>query len=312
MTKAKVVVVGSMSTDYVTRTPVFPRAGETVFGRSQKIGQGGKGANQCVAAARLGAATAMVGKLGTDAAGDDYMNAFAKTTIDTTCISRTNQHQTAAANVMVDDSGQNCIICIPGANHALTTQDVEATKEVIGGAAVVLCQNESTMAATRTALQIARQAGVKTLMNAAPFLPDLDPEIIRLSDYFCVNESEAEGITGVAVRSVEDAVAAGKTLTKERGCRSAIVTLGAGGVVMVEGEQVLHVPAKTAVAKDTTGAGDAFIGAFAYFLAYHPSMSMTLKLARSCYVAAMSVEKEGTWDSFPSRDVLPRDLFIED
>jgi len=311
MVKAKIVVVGSMVTDYISRTPVFPRAGDCVFGHSLKIGFGGKGANQCVVAERLGAATAFVGKVGQDAAGDNFINEFAKTSINTEFISRTSQDQTAVSNVMVDDSGQNCIIFIPGANMKLTIEDVEAARHVIAGASVVMCQNELTMAATRKTLEIAREAGVKTLMNAGPGIPDLDPEIIKLSDYFCVNESEAECLTGIVVHSGNDAIKAGQNLTQEKGCGCAIVTLGAGGVVMVEGEDVLHVPARVVVPKDTTGAGDAFLGALAYFMAYQPSLSRRAMLERCCHVAAESVTKEGAWGSFPTREQLPKELFTD-
>lgn len=311
---AKVVVVGSLVTDYITTTPRFPRPGETVFGHGLSVGFGGKGANQCLAADRLGAETAFVGKFGQDAVGDNFLAALQDTTINIDHVSRTTEAQSAVANVTVDDAGENCIVNIPGANQRLTVEDVEAAADVIGGASVLVCQNEVTISATRTALQLARKVGVTTLHNAGPGIPDLDPEIIRNSDIFCVNETEAEVMTGVPVSSVADAVSAGKAILA-KGCKGALITLGAQGVVWLDSDTLktdkgyVSVAAEKVKAVDTTGAGDAFIGSLAFFLAYHPSLPMREKLSRACAIATRSVMAPGAWNSFPARKDLPDALF---
>ncbi|XP_018013789.1 ribokinase [Hyalella azteca] len=311
-----IVVVGSLVTDYITRTPSFPRPGETVFGHGLSIGFGGKGANQCLMAAKLGAATAFVGKLGHDAVGDNYLDELKRTTINIDHVTRTSLAQSAVANVVVDDNGENCIVNIPGSNRLMTVEDVNAAAEVIKSAKVLICQNEISFDATKAALTIARQNGVVTVLNAGPAVPNLDPEILNNSDIVCVNETEAEVLTGVPVSGVADAVSAAKVLLTQ-GCREAVITLGAKGAVSLDltslaaGTDHEWVPAEKVVAVDTTGAGDAFIGAMAFYLAKMPTLPTKEKLRRSCAIATQSVLKPGAWLSLPAREELPSHLFDE-
>ncbi|KAA0200725.1 hypothetical protein HAZT_HAZT006317 [Hyalella azteca] len=230
------------------------------------------------------------------------------------------------------DGGENCIVNIPGSNRLMTVEDVNAAAEVIKSAKVLICQNEISFDATKAALTIARQNGVVTVLNAGPAVPNLDPEILNNSDIVCVNETEkqyfpslvlmyfwpsqAEVLTGVPVSGVADAVSAAKVLLTQ-GCREAVITLGAKGAVSLDltslaaGTDHEWVPAEKVVAVDTTGAGDAFIGAMAFYLAKMPTLPTKEKLRRSCAIATQSVLKPGAWLSLPAREELPSHLFDE-
>ncbi|XP_064108549.1 ribokinase-like [Macrobrachium nipponense] len=243
MAASKVVVVGSCMTDLVSYTCRLPKPGETIHGHKFSIGFGGKGANQCIAATRLGATTSMVAMVGEDSFGHNYLENFKANHVDTKYIGVTKEAATGVAPIAVDDSGENCIIIVAGANLKMTPADVLKAEDIIKDACVMVCQGEITMEATLTALTLARKFKVKTVMNAAPANADLDPEIIKNSDIFCVNESE--------------------------------------------------------------GAGDAFVGALAYYLAYHPSLTMTEMIQRSCKIATVSVQAPGTQSSYPKKDDLP-------
>lgn len=306
---AEIVIVGSLCTDYITQTTRFPKSGETVFGKSLDVGFGGKGINQCAVAERLGAKTAFVGKLGVDSQGDALLEYLSKSTIDVSQLTRTSSAPSAVANCMVDETGQNCIINIPGANRRITVEDVHNAEDLIKNAKVIVCQNEISEEATKAALILAKKHGVMTVMNAAPALPNMDPEIIKKSDIFCVNESEAEVLTKIAVSSYETATEAGRVLLSQ-GCGGALVTLGAMGALWLQaGQEPQCVDTEKVKAVDTTGAGDAFLGALAFFIARHSSLTMKEKMKRACAVATKSVQKLGALSSFPTREELPQRLF---
>ncbi|KAF2368058.1 Ribokinase [Trinorchestia longiramus] len=292
-----VVVVGSLGADYVTRTPRFPRPGETVFGHSLTVGFGGKGANQCLQTAKLGASTAIVCKLGEDTVGDDYILELQRASIDVSHVARTSMAQTGIANVVVNENGENCIIIVPGANRLITVEDVDAASDVIKTAKVLVCQNEISFEATKAALILARKNGV------------------GMFDMFhCLALNKAEVLTGIEVREVTDAATAAKALLT-KGCREVVITLGAKGVVRLDADSVAAgsdyewVETQKVTAVDTTGAGDSFIGALAFYLSCLPSLSMKEKLRRSCVVATQSVLKPGAWGSLPAKHELPSQLF---
>ncbi|XP_027955173.1 ribokinase isoform X9 [Eumetopias jubatus] len=252
---AAVVVVGSCMTDLVSLTSRLPKTGETIHGHKFFIGFGGKGANQCVQAARLGAKTSMVCKVGKDSFGKDY----------------------------IENLKQNDI----------STEFTYQTQDAATGTASIIVNNE-----------------VKTLFNPAPAVADLDPRFYTLSDVFCCNETEAEILTGLAVGSPADAGQAAQVLV-ERGCHVVIVTLGAEGCVMLSQTEPVpkHIPTEKVKAVDTTGAGDSFVGALAFYLAYYPSLSLEEMLKRSNFIAAVSVRAAGTQSSYPYKKDLPLDLF---
>ncbi|XP_004418254.1 PREDICTED: ribokinase isoform X2 [Ceratotherium simum simum] len=250
---AAVVVVGSCMTDLVSLTSRLPKTGETIHGHKFFIGFGGKGANQCVQAARLGAKTCMVCKVGKDSFGNDYIENLKQNGISTEFTYQTKDAATGAASIIVDNEGQNIIVIVAGANLLLNTEDLREAANAISRAKVMICQLEVTPATSLEALTIAHSNGVKTLFNPAPAIADLDPQFYTLSDVFCCNESEAEILTGLKVGSPADAGKAALVLM-ERGCQVVIITLGAEGCVMLSQTQPVpkHIPTEKVKAVDTT------------------------------------------------------------
>ncbi|XP_021561973.1 ribokinase isoform X2 [Carlito syrichta] len=248
-----VVVVGSCMTDLVSLTSRLPKTGETIHGHKFFIGFGGKGANQCVQAARLGAKTSMVCKVGKDSFGNDYIENLKQNGISTEFTYQTQDAATGTASIIVDDEGQNIIVIVAGANLFLNTEDLRKAASVISRAKVMICQLEITPATSLEALTMARSNGVRTLFNPAPAAADLDPQFYALSDVFCCNESEAEILTGLTVGSAAEAGQAASVLL-ERGCPVAIITLGAGGCVVLSQKEPVpkHIPTERVKAVDTT------------------------------------------------------------
>ncbi|XP_041107055.1 ribokinase isoform X2 [Polyodon spathula] len=187
-----VVVVGSCMTDLVSQAPRLPKAGETIHGHKFFIGYGGKGANQCIQAGRLGAKTAMVCKVGKDYFGDSYILNFKNNGVSTDFVGQTDKAATGAASIIVNDQGENAIVIVAGANLLLDSEDLKAAAHPITGARVLLCQLEVRPATSLEALRMAHSSGVKTVFNPAPAVPDLDPEFYSNSDVFCCNEPEWE------------------------------------------------------------------------------------------------------------------------
>ncbi|XP_042205356.1 ribokinase-like isoform X2 [Homarus americanus] len=294
---------------YCSYTPRLPALGETIHGHRFSVGFGGKGANQCIAATRLGATTAMVAMVGDDSFGQNYLQNFHDNGVNISHVGVTSEAATGVAPIAVDDAGDNCIIIIAGANLKMTAANIEKAEKMVKESTVVVCQGEITSEATLAALVMARKHNVTTLMNAAPADANLDPAIIENSVIFCVNESEAEVLTKIQVKRVEDAQLAAKILLT-RGCRSVVITLGGDGAVYSTLDEHIYVPADKVTPVDTTGAGDAFVGALAYFLAYHPQLTMEEMMQRSCKIASVSVQAAGTQSSYPTRDKLPSHLFV--
>ncbi|KAM4770681.1 ribokinase isoform 1-T1 [Rhinophrynus dorsalis] len=306
----EVIVVGSCMTDLVSITPRLPKAGETIHGSKFFIGFGGKGANQCIQAARLGAQTTMVCKVGKDSFGDNYIHNFQKNNVFTDFVGQTSDAATGAASIIVNAEGQNAIVIVAGANLLLDSEDLKRASTAISGAKVMVCQLEIKSDISLEALKMARASGVKTIFNPAPAVPDLDPQFFTYSDIFCCNESEAELLTGVPVNSPQDAGTAGAVLL-ERGCKLVIVTLGGEGCVILSKEAVTpkHIPTNKVKAVDTTGAGDSFVGALAFYMAHYPHLCIEDMVKRSSYIASVSVQTAGTQTSYPHRNDLPPGMF---
>ncbi|KAJ8289179.1 hypothetical protein COCON_G00018380 [Conger conger] len=305
-----VVVVGSCMTDLVSQAPRLPKAGETIHGHKFFIGFGGKGANQCVQAARLGARTTMVCKVGKDFFGDNYIQNFKNNGVSTEFVGQTDKAATGAASIIVNDAGENAIVIVAGANMMLGDKELQGAGPAMGGAKVLICQLEISPETSLQALRMAQERQVKTIFNPAPAIADLDPDFYSRSDVFCCNESEAELLTGVAVSSVEDAGRVGAELLR-RGCGSVIVTLGPQGCVVLSSQDPAprHVATAPVTALDTTGAGDSFIGALAFYMARYPTMPLEEMASRANRVAAVSVQGVGTQTSYPYRKDLPQELF---
>jgi ribokinase len=299
-------VVGSSIFDLVAYAPRLPRLGETLPGTRFATGFGGKGANQAVMAAKLGAAVTMVTKLGDDTFGRDYLDNFRALGFDLSHVSVTDRASTGVAPIWVDESsGDNQIIVVLGANELLTPADVRAAEPALASSAVVVCQWECPLPVVTEAFRLARGAGVRTIFNPAPVRGELPDELYRLCDFFCPNESEAEALTGAAVATLDQAVAAARVLLA-RGVVNVVMTLGSRGSMLVNATTVEHVPVDPVAAVDTTGAGDAFVGSLSYFFAREVPVLDAMRRA-NC-VAAISVQRPGTQSSFPSAADLPPEL----
>jgi ribokinase len=279
--------------------------GETLHGNRFHMGYGGKGANQAIMAAKLGGAVTMVTKLGQDVFGENTLKNFKAWGVNPQHIHFTDQAFSGVAPIAVDPEGHNSIIIVTGANDLLTVEEVEAARADIASSSIMVCQLEIPLEINLAALRIAREEGIKTIFNPAPARSELPDEIYQLSDIFCPNETETELLTGKSVGSLEEAEDAAKVLI-ERGAASVILTLGERGSLLVMGETTEHVPVDPVKALDTTGAGDAFVGSLAFFLASGKSLSDSIQRANR--IAAISVQSSGTQTSFPEATDLPPEL----
>ena len=268
--------------------------GESIHGSRFEIGNGGKAANQAVMAARLGSEVTLVAKLGTDVFGEGMLAGLRAEGVDTTHVSLTDEAHSGVAPIAVDEHGENAIIVVTGANDLLGEVELEEARDAIAGADVLVCELEIRVEATLAALRLAREAGVRTILNPAPAraLPD---EAYTLSDVFCPNEPEAEDLAGTG-----DVERAARSF-RERGAGAVIVTLGERGCLVVE-DEVTAIEAPRVNALDTTGAGDAFVGTLAHELARGQELLDAARLATR--VASMSVERRGTQTSFPTAEEL--------
>ncbi|EFN80282.1 ribokinase isoform X2 [Harpegnathos saltator] len=305
----RIVVVGSCMIDFTCFSHRLPKPGETIIGTRFEKKYGGKGANQCVAAAKLGASTALVASLGSDMFAQEYLEILKKENVDTSHVRIQKDKHSGVAHITVAEDGENSIVIVLGANESLTPEHADSAVDVIKNASVLLCQFETPLEATLRALKLHRGHGL-SIVNGAPAIESVDPEILRSCDIFCANETEAEVMTGVRPVDLSSAQqVADKLLAK--GCNAIILTLGPLGAAYASTTSriVTWIPTTAVAAVDTTGAGDAFLGALAYFKAYHPQLPTDECVRRACIVATQSVLKFGTHASFPTRGDLPADLF---
>ena len=294
-----IVILGVFVADTTYRAGRMPRMGETVLGESFVLGPGGKGSNQAVAAGRLGADVSLITRLGKDDFGKLAVATWEAAGVRPV-VTRVPESYTGAAFIFVEAAtGDNAIIISPGAAATLGPADLDARADLIGGAAVFMTQLEQPLEAAVRGLEIARAAGVATVLNPAP-ARDLDDAVLRLCDYVTPNETEAEALTGIAAVSIDGARAAAERLLA-RGAGAAIITLGAQGVLY-------HAPGRSQLVRamaagpvvGTTGAGDAFNAGFSVGLARGMD---TVEAARfGCAVAGVSVTRPGAAASMPSAD----------
>jgi len=303
--RPRICVVGASNLDLISYVPRLPRMGETLHGSRFHMGFGGKGANQAVMAAKLGAEVAMVTKLGRDVFGENTLKNFASFGIDTTHVRFTDKAFSGVAPIAVDEEGRNSIIIVTGANDLLTVEEIEAARPSIASAQVLVCQLEVPLEVSLAAMRIAREEKVTTIFNPAPGRPGLPDELFRLSDFLCPNESETELITGLETKTQEQAIVAARALLT-RGAGKVILTLGERGSLLVTSTDFVLFPARKVKAVDSTGAGDAYIGSLAFFIASGKPLEIAMKKAND--VAAMSVQLSGTQTSFPSAKDLPTEL----
>ncbi len=282
--------------DLVTRAPRLPKGGETLIGQSFTTVSGGKGANQAVAAARLGAQVSMIGCVGNDAYGDALRGALLAEQIDCQAVS-TIDGSSGVALIVVDDSSQNTIVIVPGANGALTAEAIDRFDSVIRAADVLICQLEVPDASVGHALKRGRELGKTVILNPAPVSRPLPSDWYASIDYLIPNESEASALSGVSVDSLETAQAAATRLIA-LGAGKVIITLGAQGSLFADGQRFEHFPAPVVKAVDTTAAGDTFVGGFAAALAAGKDEAQAIRFGQ--VAAALSVTRAGAQPSIPA------------
>ncbi len=293
-----IAILGIFVADATFRTDRLPQMGETVIGESVALSPGGKGSNQAVAAARLGADVRFISRVGRDAFADLGFAVWADAGVEP-LVARSESAATGAASVMVNTaSGENAIVVCPGASFELSEADVDAAADAIRSAAVFVTQLEQPVEAAMRGLAIARDAGVMTLLNPAP-ATTVPERMLGLCDYVTPNEVEASAMTGLPVGSEAEARAAARAL-RERGAGAAVLTLGAEGALF-DGSGGGHlVPAfRAGPVVETTGAGDAFNGAFAVALAEGRGPRQAVRFG--CAAAGLSVTRPGTALSMPHR-----------
>lgn len=297
---AKVVVIGSLNMDLVTRASRLPRAGETLIGQSFFTVPGGKGANQAVASARLGAEVAMVGCVGSDAYGVQLRDALLVEGIDCQAVSSVDG-SSGVALIVVDDSSQNAIVIVAGGNGELTPQRLLAVDHVLQAADVIVCQLEVPMETVGQALKRGRELGKTVILNPAPASAPLPDAWYASIDYLIPNESEASALSGIVVDSMDTARQAATQLIKA-GAGKVIITLGSQGALFADGQGFEHLLAPKVKAVDTTAAGDTFVGGFAAALAAGKSEAQAIRFGQTA--AALSVTRSGAQPSIPTlRDV---------
>ena len=292
-----VVILGVFVADTAYRADRQPRMGETILGNSFKLGPGGKGSNQAVAAGRLGADITFLTRLGVDAFADMAKGTWKEAGVKSAVIDTPDSYTGAAYIFVEETTGNNAIIVSPGAAMLISPDDIEAHADLIGSAGVFVTQLEQPIEAALSALEIARGAGVTTILNPAPAasLPD---RIYTLCDYVTPNETEAEELTGIKVASVDDARRAADSLLK-KGVGAVIITLGEKGALLHTASRSDHVGAVNAgPVVETTGAGDAFNGGLAAALAKGVEPLQAVRFA--CAVAGISVTRPGTAPSMPT------------
>jgi len=304
MASKHIVVVGSSNMDLVAKAPRIPVPGETLTGTDFFIAPGGKGANQAVAAAKLGANVIFVAKLGKDVFAAKSLENFESVNINTKHIEQLDDVPSGTAVITIDDDGQNVIIIIPGANAKLTPADVDKAEADIANAAVVVAQLEVPIETVEQATKVANKNNVPFILDPAPAKP-LSDELLELVDIIKPNETEAEILTGIKVTDETTAAEAADALLA-KGVKTVIITLGEKGLMLASKETKEMIPGNKVEAVDTTAAGDAFTGSLAYGLANGSSIKDAAAYAN--VVAAISVTRYGAQPSMPTKDEV--DEFI--
>jgi ribokinase len=284
---AKVVVVGSFNMDLVVKAGRRPQTGETFMGEEFGMFIGGKGSNQAIAAARLGADVTMIGKLGTDLFGDTLMAAHAEEGIHTDYVIRDTEVGTGIASILIDADGDNSIVIVPQANMRLSVEDIERASESIAAADVLLLQLEVPIAASQRAAEIAKSNGATVVLNPAP-AQELPDDFLAQVDILTPNAVETESLSGVKVSTATDAERAAKVLL-DKGLSAVILTLGERGAVLLTPDLTRQVPAYTVEVVDTTAAGDAFCGALATGLARGENLVDAVAFANAAGALAVTV-----------------------
>jgi ribokinase len=295
--RPRIAVVGSANVDLTTFTDRIPGAGETIFGQKFDLGFGGKGANQAVASRLCGGDVVMVARVGSDLFGPATIENFKKAGIDASHVRVVDGLSSGVAPIFVEPNGQNRILVVKGANDALKPADVDAAADILKTCDCLVLQFEIPLETVHYTVAFARKNKIRCILNPAPAQP-VDTKTLDGLDYFVPNESEAAAVTGMPVQTVEDAKRCAERLLRD-GIRRVIITLGANGSLLASRDGAEHVPAFSVKAVDTSGAGDAFIGSFAVFLA--EGLPEREAVRRANLYAGLSTTGVGTQKSFSDR-----------
>ena len=291
-----IVVIGSINMDLVCRMPHLPSAGETILGSDFFTAPGGKGANQAVAAAKLGGEVHLIGRLGNDGFGDGLLAGLKENEVHVEHVARMKGVPSGCAFILLDDKGENSIIVIPGANHRLTPQDMDAAEDLIRDAAIVLLQLEIPISTAERAMELCRKHGVFTILDPAPAPPQGLTPLLASVNLLTPNQSEADILLGRPSANPEEAARA----LIERGAASVAMKLGGEGALFLHrGEKAVAVPAFKVSVVDTTAAGDAFTGALAVAISEGRILPDAVRFA--CAAGALACSRLGAQPSLPQR-----------
>jgi ribokinase len=293
---SEILVVGSLNADLVVRAPRFPQPGETISGEDLQVIPGGKGANQAVAAARLGASVSMLGRVGKDAFGDLLLENLKVNNVDTAMIKR-DDASTGTAIIVVDASGQNSIVLSPGANYKVSHVDINTNYPSFPDQGILLLQLEILEPAFEMAAHSAKRKNMTVILNPAP-ARNLNNDFLSTIDFIIPNETELSLLTGMEVRDITSTEKAARVLL-QRGAKHVIVTLGSKGALIVDMETSTHVDTFKVNVVDTTAAGDAFIGGFASKLLESDDLLSAVRYGCAC--GALATTKFGAQPSLPTK-----------
>ncbi len=300
MNLKRIAVIGSSNTDMVIKTSKLPSPGETILGGDFFMNAGGKGANQAVAAARLGGNVSLIARTGDDVFGRQAKKIFDIDKIDTDYMLTDPDHPSGVALITVDAQGENCIVVAPGANNYLSKADIEIALEEILRSEIILMQLEIPVETVSYVAEIAHEAGIKVILNPAP-AARISDELLSMLYMITPNETEAELISGIPVHDVESAAFAARNLY-QRGVNVVIITLGSKGALLYSGENEIIIPVQKVEAIDTTAAGDVFNGAIAVAISEGLALDKAVEFA--CKAASISVTRMGAQSSAPYRNEL--------
>jgi len=297
-----IIVFGSINMDLVVRTPKLPVPGETLTGHDFYTAPGGKGANQAVAAARLGASASMVGRVGNDVFADELLDSLRQNSVDVSTVDVDGGNPSGVAVIAVDDRSENSIIVVPGANGAVGSADIKRLERALVGARVLLLQLEIPLEVVLAAAQAAWTRSVQVILDPAP-AQDLPAEIYQYVSFLTPNEVEAGALVGFVVNSVERAKEAAGILLG-RGAKNVIVKMGKTGAFWSDGNEAEFFPAYQVKAIDTVAAGDAFNGALAVALAGGSEVRQAIRWGMAA--GALSTTKKGAQPSMPDRAAVEK------
>jgi len=298
----KIIVLGSINMDLVVSTGRAPEGGETLTGSSFQTIPGGKGANQAVAIARQGGEVAMIARVGNDGFGNELIAKLAENKVNVNRVKRDDHYSTGVALIVVEESGQNRIIVVAGANGQVNSADVDEACDLFGQSDYLVTQLEIPMAAVAYAIAAAKAKGIQTILNAAPApTSPMDESLLKQIDYLLVNESEAEAISGKPVKNLESALEVANFLQKKTNGK-VILTLGEQGAVAADGNSVWHTPSFKVKAVDTTAAGDAFTGGLVNSL--QQGISLMEAMVHANAAGALAACKFGAQPSLPTSEEI--------